>query len=89
MKQIILDGMKMHDEVGTQKYLKKALAAGDYYGENLDALYDILTEITAPTRIVFINEAAAQAQIGRYADKVISVLRDAAKANDVLMTERI
>lgn len=89
MKQIILDGMKMHDEAGTQKYLKKAFSAPAYYGGNLDALYDVLTAITAPTRVVFLNESAAQSQIGRYANALIAVLRDAAKANEFLETERI
>ncbi|MEG0910220.1 MAG: barstar family protein [Ruthenibacterium sp.] len=89
MKQIILDGLKMHDEAGTQKYLKEAISAPEYYGENLDALYDILTGITTPTHIIFINEDAAQSQIGRYANQLITVLRSAAKANEFLATERI
>ena len=34
------------------KYLRSALALPVYYGANLDALYDCLTEIAKPTQII-------------------------------------
>lgn len=53
MKHIILDGKiikeKKHD------YLKEILEFPDYYGRNLDALYDCLTEIGVETEIELIN----------------------------------
>ncbi len=36
-------------------YLKEALDFPDYYGKNLDALYDCLCEIGVETEIVLIN----------------------------------
>lgn len=36
-------------------YLKEALNFPDYYGKNLDALYDCLCEIGVETEIVLIN----------------------------------
>lgn len=40
MKEIRLNGDKMLDKASTQAYLKRKLALSDYYGENLDALWD-------------------------------------------------
>lgn len=36
-------------------YLKEVLNFPDYYGKNLDALYDCLTEIGVETKIKLIN----------------------------------
>ena len=53
MSYIEIDGKlikaKGHD------YLKEALNFPDYYGKNLDALYDCLTEIGVETKIKLIN----------------------------------
>lgn len=37
-------------------YLKKALNFPDYYGKNLDALYDCLTDIGVDTEIILKNK---------------------------------
>ena len=37
-------------------YLKEVLNFPDYYGKNLDALYDCLTEIGVETEIKLINK---------------------------------
>ena len=41
---IKLDGSLMIDRDALHDYLKLRLDLPDYYGKNLDALYDILTE---------------------------------------------
>ncbi len=38
-------------------YLKKALNFPNYYGKNLDALYDCLTDIGVDTEIVLKNKS--------------------------------
>ena len=38
-------------------YLKKSLNFPDYYGKNLDALYDCLTDIGVDTEIVLKNKS--------------------------------
>jgi len=40
-----LDGRLMHDRLSAHEYLKVQLALPDYYGRNLDALYDLLHDI--------------------------------------------
>ena len=52
MRKIILDIEKMRSLPMLHKYLHTALALPEYYGANLDALYDCLTEIAEPTELV-------------------------------------
>lgn len=40
----ILDAACMETEAEAHRYMKKVLQFPDYYGENLDALYDCLNE---------------------------------------------
>ena len=49
MNIVILDGKKI--KLKTHDYLIKKLDLPDYYGRNLDALYDCLTSIGVKTEI--------------------------------------
>ena len=62
---------EMHD------YLKLMLQLPDHYGRNLDALYDCLTSITAPTTISIANLDTGN----DFQMRVLNVLRDAADDN--------
>ena len=73
---IVLDAVNMTEKNAAHDYLKKALALPDYYGSNLDALYDCLTELGV-TEIQFVNLDAA----GGYFAKVLSVFREAQEDN--------
>lgn len=44
--QIILDAARMTEPASAHAYLKEMLRLPDYYGNNLDALYDCLTELS-------------------------------------------
>ena len=54
MKKIQIDGKIIMEE--GHDYLKDVLNFPDYYGKNLDALYDCLTEIGVETEIKLINK---------------------------------
>ena len=45
MKQIILDGNILADAAQAHDYLKEMLEFPEYYGKNLDALHDCLTDL--------------------------------------------
>ena len=45
MKQITLDGNILADIAQVHDYLKEMLEFPEYYGKNLDALYDCLTDL--------------------------------------------
>ena len=53
MSYIEIDGKLIKGQ--GHDYLKEALNFPDYYGKNLDALYDCLTEIGVETKIKLIN----------------------------------
>ncbi|MBQ5676450.1 MAG: barstar family protein [Lachnospiraceae bacterium] len=55
MKRIDLDGkLLQRTEVG-HKYIQQVFSFPDYYGKNMDAFYDLLTEIGVDTEIVVSN----------------------------------
>ena len=77
---IILDASKMNNREEAHSYLKEMLSFPDYYGNNLDALYDCLTEM-GRTEICFRNTDGA----GEYFQKILRVFQDAGKGNPDLL----
>ena len=62
-------------------YLKEVLNFPDYYGKNLDALYDCLTDIGVETEITLIN--------GSYvSDDIMETFVDASDENTFLIFKR-
>ena len=54
MKTIEIDGKLIKKE--GHDYLKEVFNFPDYYGKNLDALYDCLTEIGVKTEVRLLNK---------------------------------
>ena len=65
-------------------YLRSALALPVYYGANLDALYDCLTELDAATELVVPKAIADEVHLGLYGEQLLQVLQDAAEENEAL-----
>ena len=82
--RFVLDG----GSVGNRETLHRVLAAGlqfpDWYGGNLDALHDCLTEIAQPTELVIRGGDALETALGSYAAAFRRVLTDSAAQNDAL-----
>lgn len=66
-------------------YLAQALALPDYYGQNLDALYDCLTDLADHT--VILEGAELLREDGGYGAKILNTLEDAARDNPGLCLE--
>ncbi len=81
MRTIVLDGALMPDRETAHAYLARRLALPDWYGRNLDALYDLLTQPMAPTRLVVYRRDALEAALGPYAQALLIALADAAGDN--------
>lgn len=58
MKNVSLDAKKMVEKEKMHDYLAKKFDLPEYYGKNLDALFDCLCEINEPTLIKLKNERA-------------------------------
>lgn len=84
MRKIVLDTEKMRSLPQLHKYLHGALALPTYYGANLDALYDCLTELAEPLELSVSAKVAEEAYLGWYGQMLLQVLQDAAEANPKL-----
>ena len=76
-----LNGAAMTDRAAAHSHLSEMLQLPDYYGRNLDALYDLLLEIGTQTQIILHNPAAVAEQLGRYGEALLSTLQEAAEEN--------
>ncbi len=78
MKEIILDFDGVENRQQLHSLLKRSLALPDYYGENLDALWDLLGGwVETPLRIRLQRENDLRKHLGDYADQLISLLKQA------------
>lgn len=84
MTTIELDGRKMDSRSETHQYLMQELKLPEYYGKNLDALYDCLTELHR-VKIVLTYKDAMLNSLGAYGQSLLQVLKDAAQENPGLI----
>lgn len=87
MAEVVLDGLEIRSVEEVHDRFAQALDLPDYYGRNLDALYDCLTERTADTRLELHHVPALEAALGDYAGALLDTLRDAARDNPRLQVE--
>lgn len=80
MKKILLDFNLARTPQQVQDYLAFKLEFPDYYGKNLDALYDCLSEIGDDT-CIGVFEPRGEEEPDRYIRMVKKVLRDAEEDN--------
>ena len=71
----ILDGRMMVSREEAHAYLKETFGFPDYYGKNLDALHDCLTE-QKDVEIEVQHEEEMLAALGKYGEKLMQVLDD-------------
>ena len=81
MHEIWLDGRLFSTPLRMHTFLAQALCFPACYGNNWDALYDMLTSLPSPTYIYFTDFGSIQQQWGRQASALYRVLRDAADAD--------
>ena len=77
MKKCVLDCSAIANPEDFHDALVEALVLPQWYGTNLDALYDCLTAITEQTEITLLNFA----QLGKQYAGFEAVFRDATDAN--------
>ena len=78
---IILNGNAMTDRPAAHSHLVERLELPTWYGRNLDALYDVLTEICSDTEIILEDPAAVAEQLGKYGEALLSTMQEAAENN--------
>ena len=82
---ITLDAKQMAGRDAAHEYLSRQFAFPNHYGRNLDALYDLLSEISQTTTIIFEHTHVLDA----YGTRILNTIRDAANHNPILtLTEK-
>lgn len=87
MRNIKLDLNRMTSLPALHNYLHQALELPEYYGMNLDALHDCLTELAVPTEISVPIQVKDEKYLGWYGEQLLEVLQDAAEENEALVVK--
>lgn len=82
---VILNCENLAQRGQAHQYLAQMLDFPDYYGKNLDALFDCLTELGDCT--IILDGGADLPRNGGYGAKVLRVLEEASLANPRLRLE--
>lgn len=86
MKEIVIDCGKIHDKKTMHKCLAESLNAPEYYGNNFDALSDVLSDFGGSERVIIVvkNMSDFLNDNKKLCSKLIRVLGDAEEENEYL-----
>lgn len=79
-----LDGTVLTSKEELHNTIFYQLALPDYYGRNLDALWDVLSTWSAPLRIEVTHTELLKRHLAYYADALLELLHDAAAENSTI-----
>ena len=80
----IIDGGTIDSREALHAALKEQLSLPDWYGNNLDALHDCLTDLHEPTELAVLHAGKLRERLGGYAGGLCHVLWDCEKENEKL-----
>lgn len=87
MKTIIIDGNEIISMSDIHSIFAEELDFPEWYGKNLDALYDCLGDVTEEVEIIFENTDELEENIGISFKKLIRLLEDVSSENDYISVE--
>ena len=77
-KEVFIDGLKIASEMDFHREVAKAMRFLEYYGNNLDALWDVLSgDLPEQTTLVWCNAARSRTMLGPRFEAIVSVLKQA------------
>lgn len=81
-RQIFVDCRRLKERRSAHEYLEEVMNFPEYYGRNLDALYDCLLEVRECDIVLqYEKEACLE---GTYGERIIEVLEEAAFENPLI-----
>ncbi len=84
MKELIIDGREEISRAELHEKIAAALDFPEWYGKNLDALYDCLTDMSEETVIEISDFEALTECHGKYALRLARVILEACEGNEKL-----
>lgn len=87
MKEIIIDGEVIENLNDIHYILKSELNFPEYYGMNLDALHDCLTDLNEDVQIDLLSTDMLSEKLGRRYPRFLKMLCDTSEENDHLMVK--
>ena len=81
MKIAFIDGGKIKSKEDLHQTLKVQLELPEYYGGNLDALYDCLSTTVEPVEIYIEEEEKLKGSLEDYYARFLKMLEDACEGN--------
>jgi len=85
LKEIILNGSEFIDIQTTHEILKKVFEFPDYYGKNLDAFWDCITDCTSDwvngenVKIIWKDFSESYKNLGKESDILLELFQEASK----------
>lgn len=76
MDKVILNGKRMITRETTHAYLKRKFGFPEYYGRNLDALWDLLSSWDREMDIVIVNHKAVTENLDGYGVSLLKLFRE-------------
>ena len=84
---VLLDGNTILNREMLHDTLSTALRLPAWYGRNLDALYDCLTDVQEETVVVLRDRAALEEHLGSYGRRFMRLLEEVSRENPHLRLE--
>jgi ribonuclease inhibitor len=81
MKKIYLDGSIVSKKEEIHLQIKERMGFPEYYGKNLDALYDMLSTWSEPVEVCILNPSSLFLSLGKYGHDFIKTIEEAHDAN--------
>ena len=79
MAEITLDGLELQSMEEVHDLFARALDLPEWYGRNLDALFDCLTDAREPVAVRLLHEDELRERLGRRGSALIRLLHRAAE----------
>ena len=82
MKTVILDGNEIISMSDIHNLFAEELDFPQWYGKNLDALYDCLSDVTEEVEITIENSAELMENLGISFERLCALLNDVSEENE-------
>ncbi|MBR0130059.1 MAG: barstar family protein [Firmicutes bacterium] len=89
MKYVLMDLKRLDSMKNVHAFLEKELEFPEYYGHNLDALYDCLTDIDAPVTIILMNVPENSDALEGRLEGLLNVFESASTENSNIVVKAI